>query len=129
MKKHPAGDGHFATGPYWYFTFFHAKVSSLKQDLLRAVLLLGKFRKSLKLKLLRKTDGDSPHGERSIDYGDARHVSECANISHDAPTFSGRREHFLGGANILWEARSFYGRRGHFMAGAIILWSAQIKTT
>jgi hypothetical protein len=35
--------------------------SSLEQDLLRAV--IGKFRKSFKLKMLGITAGDSPHGE------------------------------------------------------------------
>ncbi len=28
MKKPPVGDGHFAPCPCWYFTFFHAEISS-----------------------------------------------------------------------------------------------------
>ncbi len=54
---------HFAPCPYCYFTFFHTGYifRSLEQDLFRAV--AGKFRRSLKLKILGKTAGDSPHGE------------------------------------------------------------------
>jgi hypothetical protein len=61
MKKLPVG----APCPYWYFTFFHAGniFRSLEQDLLCAI--PGKFRKSLKLKMLGKTAGDSQHRERS----------------------------------------------------------------
>jgi hypothetical protein len=54
---------HFVPRPYWYFTFLHVGNAFRPQELYLCSADAGRFRKNLKIKILGKTAGDSPHGE------------------------------------------------------------------